>query len=143
MDVYPIHFGTETVGTATAERQGLYYRIECSCERKKKEPYRIYVRCGEHTTDLGICIPDGNKFSLHTRKSVRQIGEGDMLFLCDPDQNHPNANFYPIEPDKPFLQLSRLQSATLEYRDGIIGLCFTGRSPAPQGSDPIREPGNK
>ena len=143
MGVYSIHSGSENVGMATVERQGLYYIIECVCQRRRKEPYRIYVRCAEQTTDFGICVPSGSVFAMRTKKSVRQIGEGDLYFFCDAESPQPDASFFPLDADKPFAQLYRLQYATLDNRDGIIGLCFTDQSPAQQGNDQSPAHGNK
>ena len=143
MDVYSIYFGREAIGRATVERQGLYYQIECACERLRKEPYRIFISCEDRTTDLGICIPCGSGFALRTKKSVRQIGEGELCFHCDADRRLADTEFYPLDSQKPFTQLSKLPFACLEYRDGTAGLRFTNRSQDLQDSDPSQGSENK
>ena len=54
---YEVKYGDLTVGTARAEKQGLYLCFSCRCRLPEEGMYRIHVVSDGVREDLGICVP--------------------------------------------------------------------------------------
>lgn len=119
---YDILMGNEVVGTATVERQGLYYRFCCKCKISGAVMCRVTVSCNGHHENLGILIPEGNGFGLTTRLSVKKLGKGPFQFRVLPKHLKGEKEFIPVYPEEPFAYLTRLQNAFLEVRNGQTGI---------------------
>lgn len=119
---YDIFMGKEVVGTATVEQQGLYYCFRCRCRISGSVMCRIMVSCNGHHENLGILIPVGDGFGLHTRVAVRKLGKGPFQFRVMPKHTKREGSFIPVYPEEPFAYLTRLQNAFLETRNGQVGV---------------------
>ena len=119
---YEIRRGNEAVGTATVEKQGLYYRICCRCKVSGEGMRRIVVTCGKQREDLGICVPVEGGFGLNKKIPCKRFGAGKPEFLLLPKYPGVQGKFVPVYPDEPFAYMTRLKSAFLEVRDGQSGI---------------------
>lgn len=120
--MYDILLGGQTAGRATVVREGLYYCFDCRCDLGGETIWRIQVRCGERTEDLGIPVPEGGRFVLRRRVPVKRLGEGEMTFRVIPRQTEFRGKFIPLSPEEPFRYLRRLEDAFLQIRDGQVGV---------------------
>lgn len=132
---YDIHLGKDVVGTATVEKQGLYYRFACRCKLSGSPICRVVVECGGHHENLGILAPQGGAFSLTTKLAAKRIGEGPFSFRVLP-KHSGGGSFVAIYPEEPFAYLARLKNAYLEVRRGQIGVVIPDLTQDPRDSDP-------
>lgn len=117
---YAIYCGETEIGKAQVVRRGLYYEIRCTCNLPDAGIHRLTVSCGDRQADLGILVPVGNCFGLHTQIPIRTIGEGPLRFELA-GKSREVRTFIPINPEEPFPELGKLKNAVLEIRDGMIG----------------------
>lgn len=119
---YDIQLGSEVIGKAIVERQGLYYHFSCRCRITGAVIYRVTVSCGGHHENLGILVPMGDSFGLKTKLAVKKLGKGLLQFRALPKHQKAEGKFVPVYPDEPFAYLTRLQNAFLEVRNGRSGV---------------------
>ena len=119
---YEIRRGTEPVGTATVDRQGLYYKFSCRCHISGEGMRRIVVDCGDVREDLGICVPVDGAFGLEKKIPCKRFGEGKPAFFLLPKYPDIYGKFVPIYPDEPFAYMARLKDAYLQVREGQPGI---------------------
>lgn len=128
---YEIRRGTDNVGTARVERQGLYYRFSCRCRVNGEGMRRIVVTCGDAREDLGICVPMGGEFGVDKKIPCKRFGEGTPEFLLLPKYPDVQGKFVPVYPDEPFAYMSKLKDAYLQVRDGQPGVFITNQDDIP------------
>ena len=116
--IYDIRMGSDTVGEAAVEQQGLYYRIHCSCHLPEGEFYRVTVQGSHGSVNLGTCVPEQGIFRIHTRVPVKYLGTDALSFQIEEN----NERFIPIRENEPFLYLSQLPDCKLTYEDGKPGI---------------------
>ena len=119
---YELCMGKDTVGKVQVLRQGLYYRFICRCKLSGDVVYRLTVRCGDATENLGILVRTGDGFGLDKKVPVRHLGEGKMEFLLLPKSDRLGGTFIPIRPEEPFAYIARLQDAFYAQRNGQAGI---------------------
>jgi len=119
--IYQVLLDKENVGKVSVERQGLYYRVQCCCELKNEQMYRLRLHWADKERDLGLLVPDGKNFVVRTRFPVKDAGTGAAEFyLHDPSRR--KQEFIPIIPDEPFEQLEQLKDSVLVEEDGAPGI---------------------
>ncbi len=116
--------GERTVGRVQAQKQGLYYVFSCRCSLSGDTVWRLNVSCGDNQVDLGILVPEDGAFCLTTRRPVKTIGEGKLLFTLKPSHESTGTKFAPIYPEEPFAYIQRLKDAFLEERNGQLGAAW-------------------
>jgi hypothetical protein len=121
---YEIKLGGQTIGQARVSRQGLYYCLDCHCKLSGETMFRLVVSCDNNTEDLGLLIPERDRFVLRTRLPVKRLGEGQLRFEVRPKLPQKQETFIPLSPEEPFEYLQRLENAYLQIRDGQIGIAF-------------------
>ena len=119
---YEITLGKDPVGKAQVIRQGLYYRFICRCKLSGDVVYRLKVRCGDATENLGILVGMGEGFGLDKKIPVAHLGDGKMEFMLLPKNDRVNGVFVPICPEEPFAYITRLQNAFFAQRKGQAGV---------------------
>ena len=129
--LYDIYQDEKKIGKAEVSREGLYYRFRCNCDLPEGKIYRLTVTCGGKTENLGIPIPYGDSFWLSTRLPVSKFSGDEPHFAALPKENK---NWIPVSVDMPFPHISQLSSATLEERNGEMGLLISEEEK--QDSDP-------
>ena len=120
--VFEIKDGSSSVGKATVQQQGLYYRISCRCRLPREGMHRLLVVCNEKQEDLGTLVPIDDVFGLEKRIPVKRLGEGSPQFQLIAKGNPGTRKFAPVYPEEPFTYMSRLKEAYLERRDGQLGI---------------------
>ena len=120
--VYEIWDNGRTVGKATVEKHGLYYRISCRCTLTGAVMHRIVASCGEKRVDLGVCIPMAGQFGLNIQIPCKRIGEGELCFHLLPKHDSLSGQFVEVYPEEPFAYLSRLKGAFLTQQMGKLGI---------------------
>ena len=119
---YDILLGGRAIGRATAQRQGLYYLLDCRCSLSGESMFCIAVTGSANTENLGILVPEDGAFVLRTRLPVKRLGEGPLRFEAVPKQTRRRENFIPLSPEEPFRYLQRLENAYLQIRNGQAGV---------------------
>ena len=124
---YDLCLGTQTVGHATVERQGLYYRITCQCRLTGSVRFRVTAigSCGE--ADLGLLVPRGKDYYLSTSIAVKRIGE-DVTFRLESGHRKAEGRFVPISKEEPFAYLTGLKDAVLCRKNEQWGIVIQGLS---------------
>ena len=113
------------VGKAQIQKEGMYYRICCTCNIAKPGIHRIVITDGETDVDLGICVPQGEKFTLTSRIPIKFIkGDNKTFHLVRqgehrviPDEPEKKREV-PVASDKPFSCLDELEKAYFKNEDG-------------------------
>lgn len=123
---FEIKDGASSVGKATVEQQGLYYKISCRCHLTKKGMHRLTVFCNEKQEDLGTLVPMDGGFGLEKRIPVKRLGDGQPEFLLMSKDSIRKEKFVPVYPEEPFSYMSRLKDAYLERRNGQLGIVIRG-----------------
>ena len=119
---YEIRRGNDVVGTATVEKQGLYYRFCCRCKITGEGMRRIVITCGKQREDLGVCVPIDGDFGMDKKIPCNHFGAEKPEFLLLPKYPDAQGKFVPVYPDEPFAYMSRLKDAFLEVREGLPGV---------------------
>ena len=119
---YDVYMGTNVVGAAFVERQGLYFCFNCRCRLSVGSLFRVMVECDGHHENLGILVPQGGWFVLETRLPVKRFGDGVLRFFVTPKYPSGQGTFIAVYPDEPFAYLTRLKNAFLDYRNGQAGV---------------------
>ena len=122
MSTYPILRGGEPIGQASVEKKGLYYHFSCRCDLSGEVIYRLTASCGEKCENLGVPVPEGERFVLNTRIPVSKLGQGEMTLRAVPKHGKLEGKFIPISPDEPFNYLRQLEKAVFEKRNGQPGI---------------------
>lgn len=132
---YHLYLGKEIVGTASVERQGLYYHFVCRCRLPKDKLCRVMVECDGYHENLGTLVPWGKYFGLSTRVPTKRFGGGKLHFKVIPKYSAGQGIFIAVYPNEPFAYLSKLKDACLEVRNGQAGVVLKDPTPDPRDSD--------
>lgn len=124
---YDICLGSEKVGQATVQPQGLYYGIRCFCRLTGAVGFRLLVKGSLGEADLGLLVPMNEGFGVNTRVPIKKVGE-ELRFSLVPKHRKMDDCFVPLCPDEPFSYLTRLENAFLENREGTLGVVVQGLS---------------
>lgn len=120
--MYDIMLGSQSIGTAQLEKQGLTYCIRCRCRLSGEVAYKVIAECAEEKADLGLLVPENGAFVLTARVPVKRLGEGDIAFRAVPRHVEPGRMFVPVSAEEPFRYLSRLENAFMAWRENTPGL---------------------
>lgn len=113
--VYSIYYGHNLVGQARFARQGLYYHIYCDIKRVDNNLYRVYVQCGNDHVDLGICVPEGNRFVINKRIAIKSLNEEPECFHLIADADVKRS--IPVLENKPFDYIQELNNSKYLYTE--------------------------
>ena len=111
--LFSIHYEKNQVGYAKCTRQGLYYHISCDVKRIDNNLYRVYVIDSSKIMDLGICVPEGNRFVINKRIPIKSFdGEPErFILIADADVKH----FVPVLENVPFDYIQKLDKSKYYY----------------------------
>ena len=71
--------------------------------------------------DLGICVYQGGALTLTKRLPIKRIGENPQFFaVIHPEKEH--TAFFPLQYDKQFMHIDKLEYAKLCISEGNIGI---------------------
>ena len=114
--MYQILMDGKNMGTADVNKEGLYYKFSCLCVPPDDKIYRIILRDGNGTRNLGVCVPDGKKYMLNVRIPVKKINGNQFEFFMVSKIN--DAIEKPVETGKTFPYLDKLENAILQTENG-------------------------
>ena len=117
MGTYEVYLDGQQVGSASCDKEGLYYRIICSCDLPTNGRYRLRVKGELGTESIGILIPSAGKQRLRRRVALKRIGEGKLEFLIEQENADQHDHVIPVSEGEPFDFLQDIPSAKLVYRD--------------------------
>ena len=81
--MYDVLLNGSAIGYAKVDREGLYYKFQCNCKFYDHKIYRIKVSDGVTEIQLGICVPEGDRFTLHTKIPIKRLQKGGLLFTAE------------------------------------------------------------
>ena len=125
MDEYRLLLDGNTVGSVKMMQKGLYYEVCCECDLPTKPMYRLIGQTNLDTVDFGICVPTKGRFGIHTTIACKKLLLPVVFELKSSDAIEA-AVFYPVDPDKPFLHLDKLDYCRFAIRGGVAGITQTG-----------------
>ena len=114
--MYQILFENKSVGCAQIQKEGMYYRVHCSCALPDNGIYRIIAEDGCNITDLGICVPEGHQFALSARVACKNLKLDNLSFqlVC----NTRRRRSVPVAVDTELAYLDKLETARLQITNG-------------------------
>jgi hypothetical protein len=121
---YAIFLGGESIGQASVIRQGLYYAFSCRCSLTGSVVYKLQAQVGDKLVPLGVPVPEGKSFTLRTKVSAKQLGQGQMRITAVPKHAPVGEDFVPLSPETSFAYLHRLEQAFLTRQNGVPGISF-------------------
>ena len=133
--MFDVFFNESVVGSAQVEKDGLYYCIHCACEIPGDGLYRIILNDGENSHNLGICVPNKDKFVVNKRIPAKYIIGENLTFQLVLDANNGIA----VATGKPFAHLDKLETAHLLETNGQSKIIIAPVQDQ-QDSDPIPAP---
>ena len=132
--------GTQVIGKAEVAQEGLYYSFRCICTPPDRSLYRIFVSDGSYTKDLGMCVPNEDKFSLITRVPKKYLPGQNLSFTLMPNESKESKAIHtPIADNEPFEYLEKIEAAQLQEVDGQTEIVIPAVQDQ-QDSDPTPEP---
>ena len=117
MGKFEIIMQGKSVGTATVVKEGLYYSFFCQCNFVDSQIHSIWITWDGGCRKLGICAPCNGCFELKTKVPIKYIPEAGLKFAIDLEEG-----FYPIDQDKEFCHIDKLNNARFAIRNGKPGL---------------------
>lgn len=109
----------KNVGTATVEKEGLYYRFSCKCVFDDADVHNLWVLWKDGSRRLGVLVPEGRYACLNTKVPVKYIPDTQLAFQIDYCQTE---HFHPVNPEVPFAHMGQLLKARFTIIDGKPGL---------------------
>lgn len=119
---YDVFLDGNVAGVAHVKRKGLYYFFNCTCKLESKEIHRILLLCKKKEIDLGICVPNGEYFSLNKQIPVNKVQGEEFRFLVKKNSGVDSGIFYRVETEMPFAHISRLNQACFKKINGVPGI---------------------
>lgn len=105
---YHIHCNDYEIGSASIDKQGLFYCAQCCCRDENTVPYRVYIDGENGQVDMGICPPSGK---ITVRFPVKKVGEGKLRFFAVVQKKDTFA--WCVQEDSQFPFLTKLPQAYL------------------------------
>lgn len=118
---YEVLLGKEAVGRVLVSREGLYLRFLCRCNLSGDVVCRLSVSCGGKEENLGVLVPEGDRFGLETKLPIKKLGQGTPAFCVLPNRVAAQEKFVPISPEEPFAYIEKLKKSFLARKNGVLG----------------------
>ena len=126
MKKYEILLNSATVGYACIKFCGLFAEISCTCNFQSEGLYRIKMSYIDAELDLGICIPDGEYFTVHKKIPCKCLGNGEPVF-CAINTRENQLHYVPITSEAKFPYLAKITSCYFGVRDQQPVLFFKSK----------------
>lgn len=110
-DSFDVRYKGRTVGNVQLSREGAYYRYHAKCALGDKGVYRLIVMSGEDTTPLHIFVPQDTVMICSGRIPAKVLKGENLLFSVVAENKKENS--LPVEADKAFAYLDKLEDAVL------------------------------
>ena len=113
-------------------REGLYYRLNCRCQFSDKGFYRVIINHDGGAVDLGICVPQGDKYYITKKVAAKNLNGDSWQVVALRDEE--SANGLEIDPNSGFSYISRLHelyyiSPFLYFKEKSPNQRDSGQSP--------------
>ncbi len=128
--MFAIFAGNDIVGRAEVKQKGLYYHITCVCNPPTNGIHRIIMQENDIQKDLGICVPQGDEFTLFKRIPIKTFQGNDFMFQLV----EPGKVAHIVSENMPFEYLDKLETARLQRTNGQLRIVIDS-VPVPQDSD--------
>ena len=140
VNTYDVFLDGKAVGTASLEKEGLYWKITCRCNVPNDVPYEVLLRAGEHI-NLGLLVKEEMAHCLTRRIAMKRIREDQLCFEATARIAKPAEVFQCIASEEPFAYLEEIKGCKLEEKDGHVGLLIKqeGQDQQIPGNDPTQE----
>ena len=117
---YTIYMYSQPVGTATVQKEGLYFSFTCICQIRRSGIYRVSIHAEDHSENLGVLIPEGNAYILTARLPQKRFITDNFSFQVIDAQKITSGICIPLASDKPFSYISKLRESNLVIIDGQL-----------------------
>lgn len=114
--MFDIYMDSKIVGTAQLDRKGLYYQFTCFCKPPDSGLYRVCVSDGVTKADLGICVPEGERYTCTKRLPAKLLNGENLVFSLQPKDKMKNGGI--VEIIAPFAHLEMLEQAKIIDENG-------------------------
>lgn len=121
MNEYEIFLGDKVVGTAYAETVGLYTHFTCHCHFSTNRLFRVIAYYGKTEINLGVCIPDGDAYTVKARVATKRLNSTLPNFQVNM-QVQDSAVFIPLDAEEIYNYFEGIMEAKFGVRDGVKGI---------------------
>lgn len=137
---YDVFWEGKAVGTASFEKEGLYWKIRCCCDIPDDVPYQVTLKAGEEI-DMGLLVREENGYCLTKRIAMKRIGDMQPSLMASPRRAKALEAFQPIISDEPFSYIEKIKNTKLETKDETVGIMVAQEDQSPQipDNDPSQE----
>lgn len=115
---YEVIRGNTVVGEIRLMEQGLYCKMKCNCTFHLPGIYRLHLECLGIDRNLGVLIPDGNRYSLETAIPTKYIDYDHPTFYISGMDQTSEDKIVSVDSDMPFSYIRNLEKARFVYRNG-------------------------
>ena len=109
------------VGSASAERRGLYWHIAAECRMETERIVRLYAHDGEKNVRLGVLMPGGGGLRLERRLAA------DAFSFTPQTRVTTSPDTEPAAPERPAEKEAAEAAAEPEQTAGAVWEPFSGR----------------
>lgn len=109
------------VGSASAERRGLYWHIAAECRMETERIVRLYAHDGEKNVRLGVLMPGGGALRLERRLAA------DAFSFTPQTRVTTSPDTEPAAPERPAEKEAAEAAAEPEQTAGAVWEPFSGR----------------
>lgn len=121
---YVVNSSGQAVGSVIITKQGLFYHFCCRCKLSGEDMVRLIMEVDGTSMDLGILVPVDGCFGLNSRLSIKKHEKGKLRFYLKLQKDTSTDGLVSICPQEPFRYISKLESAYLTRRNGILMVGF-------------------
>ena len=140
VNTYDVVMDGKAAGTASFEKEGLYWKINCCCDVPGDVPYEVLLSAGERI-NLGLLVKEERGYCVTKRIPIKRIGEAQPCFTARARIAKSAEVFKTIVSDEPFAYLEDIKGCQLEEIDGQLGVMISHEASDQQipDSDPTPE----
>lgn len=124
MEQYDVWNQNTVIGSVIVQNSGLFTEFNCSCRSEDKDLFRVVAQYDDKKIDLGICVLDGEHFTMKRLIPTKNLGSGTPRFYLA-YLNQKSGDFVPLFKDKKCPCLHKIDQAKYLVQDGVKGLSFT------------------
>lgn len=123
--MFSVYWKDRVCGKAEVKEHGLYCRIYCKCDMPTQQPCKILLQTEGKCIDLGTCIRVGSKYVIDTKIPLKNIDPKTMQFTMCLKAAKAAGGFVPVEDDRPFPFIHKLEKGRMVLQNGQVGVVFT------------------
>ena len=112
-----IYLDGNVVGIAKICEEGLYYRIECTCDLPQNTIFKVYAVTSCETLNIGVCTPCGEKLRTVRKIPVSRWGTAAPQFYVVP-KDECDREVIKLLPNTPVTCVEVLRQCKLIWKNG-------------------------